>query len=239
VGLGTIYDPRNTTGAIGTPYRRFLGRQVVFSVNAVNQIATSRVSVTTTAAKTSIATITVIYADPYFEGSAGAIFSFVHNRTFTNQTLANVPTGSTYMAGDVVLQETKTRPVVVPFVAGNWRLGNDFDYPFNHRRGAFYATVYVGLNPDTTLPEYGVGPSLSWRSVMLSAFYERAHDTRLIAGETVGSVLCGPTTAAPTGTCTTTPAAPTSQPYATNGFGIGISIRVPTTFTAGTGGVSH
>jgi hypothetical protein len=237
VVLGEIFDPRAASGN-ATPYPRFLGRQVVFSVNAVNQIATGRASVTTSSAKTSLVTVTVIYADPIFEGSAGVIFSFVHNRTFSNETVGTAPAGSTFVPGDVIIQETKPEPEIVPFVAGNWRLGPDFTWP-DHRRGAFYATVYLGLNPDTKLPEYGLGPTVSWRSLMLSAFYERVHDTRLIGGETVGEILCAPAAGSSPPAYASTPSAPVANPFATNAFGIALSVRVPTTFAAGTGGVSH
>jgi hypothetical protein len=236
--LGWIFDPRAASGT-ATPYPKFLGRQVVFSVNAVNLIATGRASVTTSTAKTSLATVTVIYADPIFEGSAGVIFSFVHNRTFSNETVGTpLPANSPYTQGDVIIQETKPEPEIVPFVAGNWRLGPDFTW-LNHRRGAVYATVYLGLNPYTKLPEYGLGPTASWRSLMLSAFYERVHDTRLITGQTVGAVVCAPAAGSSPPACASTPTAPVANPFATNAFGIALSVRVPTTFTAGTGGVSH
>jgi hypothetical protein len=224
--LGLIFDPWD--GTKQSVYPRFLGRNVTWSVNAVNQIGTSRTSVTTTASKTSIATITVIYANPHFEASAGAIFSFVHNRTFANVTQSS---------GAIDIQETGARPEVIPFVAGNYRL-HDFEVPLDHRRGAFYATAYVGLNPYTTLPEFGGGPTVSWRSFMLSAFYERAHDTKLIMGETLGPI-CGTSATSIPPSCSTTPAAPTTSPFWVNGFGIGISIRVPTTFAPGTGGISQ
>jgi hypothetical protein len=224
--VGLIFDPWD--GTKGAAYPRFLGRNVTWSVNAVNQIGTSRTSVTTTASKTSIATITVIYASPHFEASAGAIFSFVHNRTFANVTQSS---------GAIDVQETGARPEVIPFVAGNYRL-HDFEVPFDHRRGAFYATAYVGLNPYTTLPEFGGGPTFSWRSFMLSAFYERAHDTHLISGEMLGPI-CGTSATTMPPACSTTPAAPTTSPFWVNGFGIGISIRVPTTFAPGTGGISQ
>jgi hypothetical protein len=222
--LGVIFDPRSASP--GTPYPKFLGRQVVFSVNAVNQIATGRASVTTSSAKVSLATVTVIYANPIFEASAGLIFSFVHNRAFSNETLST---------GSVIVQESKPTPELVPYVAANWRLGHDFAWGGN-RREAFYATIYAGLNPDTKLPEYGGGPSFSWRSIILSAFYERAHDTRL-AGETVGQPLCSPPAGA--SACASAPSAPATTTFPTNAFGIAIGVRIPTTFTAGTGGISR
>jgi hypothetical protein len=238
--IGAIYDPKITQPKNSpVAYKRLLGRQVVYSVNVVNQISTPLASVTATPAKISIATITVLYADPIFEVSAGALISFVHNRTFSNQTVTTVPPGSSLTPGDIIISETKTRPEVVPFVAANWRVLPDFVVPIDHRRGAVYATAWVGLNPYTTLPEYGFGPTISWRSFMFSALYNRAHQVVLTPGSYVRQVVCSPTAlpGASPPPCTPAPPAPTTQTNATNAFAIGISIRVPTTFTAG--GVSH
>jgi hypothetical protein len=238
--IGQIYDPwvtqpRNSPVA----FKRLLGRQVVFSVNAVNKLSTPVASITATSAKISIATITVLYADPIFEVSAGALISFVRNRTFSNQTVTNPLAGSSLVAGDIVIAETKTYPEVVPFVAGNWRVLPDYVVPIDHRRGAVYATAFLGLNPYTTLPEYGAGPSFSWRSFMLSFLYNRAHQVALTQGAYVSQVVCSPTavTGATPPPCTPAPPAPITHTVPANAFAIGISIRVPTTFTAG--GVSH
>jgi len=145
------------------------------------------------------------------------------------------------VAGEIQISETKTRPDVVPFVAGHVRLGNDFIVPIDHRRGAIYATGWIGLNPYNTLPEYGFGPTFSWRSIMLSALYDRTHDTRLTQGAYVGQILCTPNP--PTGStlpsCATPPASPTTQTFGTNAFAFGISVRFPTVFAAATSGVSR
>ncbi|MGB7150229.1 MAG: hypothetical protein WBD45_13810 [Terriglobales bacterium] len=238
--IGAIYDPKATQPKNSpVAYKRLLGRQVVFSVNAVNQISIPLASVTATTAKISIATITVLYADPIFEMSAGALISFVHNRSFANQTVTTVPPGSSLTPGDIIISETKTHPEVVPFVAANWRVLPDFVIPIDHRRGAVYATAWLGLNPYTTLPEYGAGPTISWRSFMISALYNRAHQVVLNPGSYVGQVVCSPTASvgATPPPCTPAPPAPITHTSAINAFAIGISIRVPTTFTAG--GVSH
>jgi hypothetical protein len=238
--IGDIYDPWITQSKNDpVAYKHLLGRQVVYAVNAVNLISTPVASITATSAKVSIATITVLYADPIFEMSAGALVSFVHNRTFSNQTIIKPPAGSSLTAGDIVISESKTYPEIVPFVAANWRLGPDFVVRADHRRGAFYATAFLGLNPYTTLPEYGAGPSFSWRSFMFSALYNRAHQLALTPGTYVGQPVCSPSAmaGATPPPCTPAPPAPVTQTVPTNAFAIGISIRVPTSFTAG--GVSH
>jgi len=238
--LGAISDPLTIQPNNRPVAYKIFGRQVVFSVNAVNQISTSLAAVTATSAKVSVATITVLYADPRLEASAGAMFSFVHNRSFVNQTVTTPPPGSSLMPGDIVIYETKTDPEVVPFVAANWRVFNDFAPTWlAHRRSAVYATVWLGLNPYTTLPEYGIGPSISWRSLMFSAVYNRAHQVVLTSGSYVNQVVCSPTAlaGATPPPCTPAPPAPTTRTNPTNAFAIGISVRVPTIFTAG--GVSH
>ena len=241
--IGDIYDPKlSSVNKHLVAYGTLFGRQVVFSVNAVNNISTPVSSVTATTAKTPMTTITVLYADPIFETSAGAIFSFVHNRTFSNQTVTTPPPGSGIMPGDIQIFQNKTSPEVVPFVAGHVRLGPDFAPAWlGHRRSAFYATFWLGFNPYSVLPEYGAGPTFSWRSFMFSALYNRAHESVLTTGLSQGQIVCSPTSL-PGGSpppCTPAPPAPTTQIRAINAFAIGLSIRIPTSFAAGTGGVSR
>jgi hypothetical protein len=235
--LGSITDPRSST----VSYPHYLGKQITFSVNVINQIATSRASVINSQAKTAIATITVLYADPRFETSAGVLFNFVHNRTFADQTITTSAPGTAQTAGEMQIFETATRPTVVPFVAGHIRLGDDFTIPALGRRAAFYATAWVGINPNNTLPEYGAGPTFAWRSLMFSVLYDRTHDTRLAPGSYVGQIVCSPSP--PTGSslpsCTPAPAAPTSTTFATNAFAFGLSVRIPTSFAPGAGGISR
>lgn len=235
--LGSITDPRFSTGS----YPHYLGKQITFSVNVVNQIATSRASVINSQAKTAITTITVLYADPRFETSAGVVFNFVHNRTFAYQTITTPAPGTSQTAGEMQIFETSTRPTVVPFVAGHIRLGDDFTIPALGRRAAFYATAWVGINPNNVLPEYGAGPTFAWRSFMFSVLYDRTHDTRLAPGSYVGQIVCSPSPPAGSSlpSCTPGPAPPSTTTFATNAFAFGLSVRIPTTFAAGTGGVSR
>jgi hypothetical protein len=240
--IGIIYDPKdpNSTSHL-VAYRKLLGRQVVFAINTVNNIATPVNSVTPTSAKIPIATVTVLYADPHFETSAGVIFSFVHNRSFSNQTVTRPPPGSNAQPGDIVIFESKTYPEVVPIVAAHYRLGPEYAPSWlGNRRVAFYATGTLGLNPYSVVPEFGGGPTISWRSFMVSALYNRAHESALTSGLNVGQIVCSPSS---TGTspppCTPAPPAPTTHVRGLNAFAIGLTIRIPTSFAAGTGGVSR
>jgi hypothetical protein len=105
---------------------------------------------------------------------------------------------------------------VIPFAGANWKLGNNFQYL--GRRGAFYLTVAVGINPNTTTTEFAAGPSLSWRFLMVSTLYHLGRDIHLTQGEQVGQEWSG------------TPQTPSTKRFWTGAFAIGISVRVPTTF---------
>jgi hypothetical protein len=238
--VGIIYDPSGPNGRSASPYSGFLGRQVVYAVNAVNNVATSKASIVGSSNKNSLSSVTILYADPIFETSAGAMVSFVHNRTFANQTISNASAGSPFANGDIIITQTKTDPELVPFVAGHWRLGNEFTMP-GGRRGAVYGTIWGGLNPYVTVPDYGAGPTISWRSFMVSFLYSRAHQTSLIGGEYQNEPVCGPTPMGSSTTlpaCSGTPPAPVTKTTPLNAFAIGISVRVPTSFATG-GGVSR
>lgn len=231
--LGDIYDPRSSKGACS---KNWLGCQISFSVNAVNEVGTSAASVPGPTAKKAIASITVVYADPIFEVSAGAFFSTLVNRSFANQTLVTQNPGSPPTPGNVVIAQTIARPTVVPFVAANFRLGHDWAWG-HRRREAFYLTGTVGLNPNNTTAEFGVGPSFSWRSLMLSFLYDWGHDVRLTQGEYVGEVWCNMTAAnGSIPKCSGPPPSPSTEKYWRGVFAVGLSVRVPAVFG---GGGSH
>ncbi len=226
--LGEIHDPR-TSLASNSSGAKLLGRQVAYSVDAVNQVGTFLAPVSSTAQKKSIATITVLYADPVFEISTGVFFSTLPNRSFANQTIVSQNAGASPTPGNVVIVQTITRPTMVPFVAGNWRLGHDF--LLGRRRGAFYLTGAIGLNPYNALPEMGAGPSLSWRLLMFSALYHRGHDLRLTQGEFVGEVWCNSSGASGSiPKCSGNPPGPSTERVWKGGFAFGVSVRVPTSF---------
>jgi hypothetical protein len=227
--LGEIHDPRSSSQ--GACSKNLLGCQVVFSVNAVNEVGTLVASVPSATAKKSIVTITVLYADPIFEVSAGAFFSTLANRSFADQTLVTQNSGVP-IPGNVVIAQTIARPTVVPFVGANWRLGTDFTWP-DHRRGAWYFTTAIGLNPNNSTAEFGAGVSLSWRSVMFSPLYHLGHDIHLTQGEQIGEVWCNQSAASGSiPKCSGSPPSPSTARYWTGAFGFGISVRVPSVFGA-------
>ena len=232
----SITDPRDHVPHL---YPGFFGRPVTFTLNVIDNIANAQSSVYASSTKEALATVSAIYGDPRLESSAGAMFSFVHSRSFVNEAITN-PAGTPYSAGEFVIQQTKSQGELVPFVAAHYRIGDEFKL-MQGRRGAFYATGFVGLNPVTTLPEFGGGPTLSWRSIMLSMLYNRAHQTQLISGQTVGEVVCDPaaTAGATPPPCTPAPPAPVTQVKGLNAFAIGLSVRIPTSFAPLTGGVSR
>jgi hypothetical protein len=226
--LGQITDPADTAEKKSI-IAKLLGRQVVYSVNAVNGIGTFVGSVPTATQKKSIATVTVLYADPILEASAGVFFSSLPNRSFANQTIVTPNPGAALTQGDIVITQTISRPTVVPFAAANWRLGRDF--LVGRRRGAFYITAAIGLNPNNTSTEFGVGPSFSWRALMFSALYHEGRDLRLTQGEQVGSVWCNAPGTDPTvSACKGNPPSPSTERYWTRAFAFGISVRVPSVF---------
>jgi hypothetical protein len=232
--LGTIVDPRDVPNGRNTKLEKFLGRQVVYAVNAVNDVGTSVAAVPTAAQKKSFVTITVLYADPRFEVSAGAIVSTLPNRSFANQTIVTQNPGSVPTQGNVVIAQTIARPTVVIFAGANIRLGHDFAWRFDRRRGAFYFTGTVGLNVNNTAAEFGFGPSVSWRSLMFSVLYDWGHDVRLTQGEYVGMIWCNQTAAnGSIPKCSGAPPAPSTEKYWKGVVGFGISVRVPSVFGGG------
>jgi hypothetical protein len=238
--LGTITDPQDVRAQRNVQLPRFLGRQVVYSVSAVNQIGTSSASVITPVQKKTILSITVVYADPIFEVSAGSLFSMLPNRSFANQTAVTQTPGSSPTPGNVVITQTISRPTVVLFAGGNWRLGHDFLWP-DSRRGAMYFTTSAGLNVNNTAAEFGVGPSVSWRSLMFSVLYDWGHDMRLTQGEYVGQIWCNQSAASSNGSipkCSGQPPAPSTEKYWRGAIAFGLSVRVPTLFGGGSGGAS-
>lgn len=234
--IGTIFDPHDSNNQRNVQLPRFLGRQVVYSVSGLNEIGTPAPAVTTAAQKKSILTITVVFADPHFEVSSGIVISTLPNRSFANQTtVTQNPNGASPTLGNVVITQTISKPTVVLFAGANWRLGHDFLWP-DQRRGAFYLTGTVGYNVNNTNVEFGVGPSLSWRSIMFSVLYDWGHDLRLTQGEDVGMIWCNQSSANSSGTipkCSGSPPSPSTEKYWKGAVAFGISVRIPTIFGGG------
>ena len=209
---------------------KFLGRQVVFALDAVNNVGTAATSVTTTAQRKAVVTITVLYADPRFELSTGTAISTLANRSFANQTNVTQSGGASPTQGNVVITQTIARPTDVLFAGANWRIPRNFVWP-DHRRGAFHLTATVGVNVVNAATEFGVGPSISWLSRMFSALYDWGHDVKLTQGEFVGEVWCNETAATTTvPKCSGAPPTPSTEKYWRGVFAFGISVRVPSVF---------
>lgn len=229
--VGRIPDPASP--GILAPYKA-LGRQITYTLNAVNQVATSTLSIPTAQQKQAVVTITVLYANPRFEASAGAFVSWLPNRTFANFTDVGVLPGKTTPTTlDIKIGVTTANPEVLPYAAANWRIGPEFVL-LGQRRSAIYGTVAAALNPYNTLPEVAGGFSLSWRALMFSPLYHLGHSTHLTQGEVVGQIWCqnSPVSTDPP-PCSSNPPAPTTKTYWTGTFAFGIGVRIPTTFSAG------
>jgi hypothetical protein len=84
-----------------------------------------------------------------------------------------------------VVQESLTYTVIpvaqLNFVAADWVA--------HRQRAAFFATIAVGYNPATSNVEFGVGPSISWKSLVFSGLADIGRDTKLTDGFTVGQSL--------------------------------------------------
>jgi hypothetical protein len=215
-----------------TPYKA-LGPQITFTVNAQNEIANSLFGLPSASQKQAVATITALFASPHFEVSAGAFFSWLPNPTFSNKTDVAVTKGVPAPV-DVKLDMTKTvPPLIIPFTAANYRVSPEYDW-IGGRRSAFYATLGIGLNPYNTQVEYAAGFSFSWRYLMFSPLYHLGHGIHLTQGEQVGQIWCqyGVAAGSTPPPCAGSPPSPSTTNFWRGAFALGISVRVPTTYSA-------
>ncbi len=236
--VGVIYGPDSLKRTkdekkILAPYKA-LGPQIIYTLNAQNEIANSLQTLPTATQKQPVVTITALYAAPRFEVSAGAFLSWLSNRTFANKTDVTIKNGVPTPV-DVKIDMTKTiPPLVIPFAAANYRISPEYNW-LGGRRNAFYATLGVGLNPYDTQVEYVGGFSFSWRYLMFSPLYHLGHGTHLTQGEQVGQIWCvyGAAAGANPPPCGGgPPPSPTTKTYWTGAFAIGVSVRIPTTFSS-------
>jgi hypothetical protein len=132
--------------------------------------------------RTTVITLTVQYQSSLrFEVSSGLMVPLTPYHSYS---AAEVATGGS-PTGNVV-QQTVTY-TVVPAASVNVLIGNE--RAAQGQRMAFFGSVAVGYNPATTSVEFGVGPSLSWRSIVLSGLVDIGRDTQLAGGFTVGEPL--------------------------------------------------
>jgi hypothetical protein len=233
VPLGELRDPRTFDGAC---LEKIAGCQVSFAVNEVNAIVTPPPSLLSPSAKKSIVTLTILYADPRFEVSSGAFFSSMGNRSFDNEMAVTVNPGAAPVLGNVTIKRKFNWPAVVPFAAGNWRIGSET--LFGDRRVAFYASAGLGISVASGLTEFAAGPSVSYRAAMLSAFVHLGHDVHLTQGEFEGEIWCNQTVGdTVTPRCGNgLPQAPSTERFWRIVYAVGISVRAPSVFASGGAG---
>jgi hypothetical protein len=234
--VGIIRDPVSTDKA-DRPLAPFhlLGRQVTYTLNEQNQIANSLLQLPAATQKQAVLTITVLFADPKFEVSTGAFFSWMPNRSFANSTQISIVNGVPTQGNVFINETTSSSPEIIPFAAANYRLGPDFHLrALGNRRSAVYATLAVALNPYNTTVEYAAGFSFSWRFLMLSPLFHIGENTHLTQGEAPNQVWC--TNGAAAGStpppCVGAPPAPSTTTFWRGAAAFGIGIRIPTTFSA-------
>lgn len=135
-----------------------------------------------------LATVTAVWTDTRWEVSAGALFSKLVDRTFTNT--ADIVDGKpqTDDSGKVTttITESDRRPTVVPFAFAHFRLWEGAQYD---RRFAVQATGGMGVNPYSGSADFAVGGSFSYRSLVFSLLRHYGRDSRLSNGLMVGQSL--------------------------------------------------
>lgn len=131
--------------------------------------------------KQPLVTLTVQFqSPPLFEVSSGLIIPLTPYHSYS---AAAVATNGTITKN--VVQQSLTY-TVVPMVSVNVLVK---DFIVKQQRAAWFGSVAVGYNPATTSVEFGVGPSFSWRSIVLSGLVDIGRDTQLAGGFTVGQTL--------------------------------------------------
>jgi hypothetical protein len=197
-------------------YQNMTTRTITYSLNTLNLVSNSREAATDPTKKKLLASIVVNFADSpskpsalRLEGSAGVFFSSLPIRSFS---VAPIFTNGA-ITNNIIAQNI-LHPTVVPFAAANYRITDDLGWI--RWKSNVYLTGAVGVNPNTVSADFGVGPSLSWRGLMLSALWHYGHDVRLTQGLSVGESLG----ASFKGSLAT-------QTYWTSSFALGVSVRVP------------
>lgn len=166
----------NYTNKLSAPAKR------AAAATFVDDNSSALAGLTDTPNKTAILTLTVQYqSSPRFEVSTGVM---VPVRPFHSYAAAAQATNGAVTAN--VVQETLTY-TVVPMASVNTLIGRDL--VVKQQRVAFFGTVAVGYNPASSSVEFGVGPSFSWRSIMISGLADIGRDTQLAGGFTVGQTL--------------------------------------------------
>jgi hypothetical protein len=203
-------------------YHNMVTRTITYALDFINLVSVSQQAALDPSKKKSIATLSLNFADVpngfskksigstlRWEASAGVFFSFLPVRSFSA-----APVFTNAVITEKTVSQNVLHPTVVPFAAANYRLTNDLGW--TRWKSALYWTGAVGINPNTTSADFASGPSISWRALMLSAFWHYGHDVRLTQGLQVGQNLG----AGFSGSLST-------QTFWTSSFAIGVAVRIP------------
>lgn len=132
--------------------------------------------------KTAIETLSVQFqAPPRWE-----IFTGIMAPGFPYHSYQVAPQASNATVTSYSVQETKTY-TIIPTASINFRPSRE-KVVWGHR-GAVYISGMIGYNPSTSAIEFGAGPSISWRSIVLSGLLDIRQDTHLTGGFVRGSPL--------------------------------------------------
>ncbi len=204
-----------TVGYIQDSHKsHYFTRTVTFTLNRLNLVSNSQEAVNDGSKKVSIVTITAVYGDSRWEGSAGVALVFRPIRTFSVAPSISGTTQPITQSGTYI-SESKASPEVAPFAAANYRLGPDGK--FLGWRSAIYATGGIGYNTSQESADYLAGFSLSWRGLAISPLCDFGHGARL------GNSLQANDQLSTTYTASTVP----TVNYWVPAFAVGISIRIP------------
>ena len=158
-------------------------------------------------AKQSVVTVTAQFeALSRLEISTGVLVPVTPYHSYT--------AAQSYSASAPVVQENKIY-TVVPDASFNILL---HELIADRQRVAFFLTGAIGYTPATSSVAFGVGPSFSWRSVVISPLADIGRDSQLTGGYTVGGSL---------GSGTTPAAAPQTKNFWDVKFAPGLSVRIP------------
>jgi hypothetical protein len=165
--------------------------------------------------KTELATVVVNWGETKLEVSAGALFSALRDRKFSNAVIIENGEPKRDADGKVLTRvtETQTRPVVVPFAFAHYRLGEWAAGGPN--RIALLVSGGIGISPYAKSADFAAGGTIAFRGFMFSPTLHWAKDIRLPNGLTVGKEL-GPS-----------PPELTTERHWVKKLGFGLSYRVP------------
>jgi prefoldin subunit 5 len=141
-----------------------------------------------TKATTALATVVVQYGGTRWEVSGGALFSATPTRTFAVAPIIENGAPRLDPAGKILTRivETRTRPMVVPFVFAHYRL---LEGTLGSQRVAFLATGGLGVNTSSGSADAAIGATFSYRGLMVTPSLHFVRELRLTSGLQPGQEL--------------------------------------------------